>query len=145
MANWGDVRRIARALPSVREAPGGFAFAVEVSGKEKGFAWVWKERLEPKMPRVPNPRVIAVRVRNQEEKAALLAGDPSLFFTEPHYNGFPAVLVRLPAITPAQLRSLLVEAWKAQAPAGLAKSIPQSSTKSASRKDARRRHATRKV
>ena len=145
MANWSDVRRIARALPSVREAPGGFAFSVDVSGKEKGFAWVWKERLDPKKPRVPNPRVIAVRVRDQEDKAALLAGDPTLFFTEPHYNGFPAVLVRLPEITPAQLRSLLVEAWRCQAPVALAKSIPQSGTKPASRAVARRKTTTRKV
>jgi hypothetical protein len=145
MANWGDVRRIARALPSVREALGGFAFSVDASGKEKGFAWVWKERLDPKKPRVPNPRVIAVRVRNLEDKAALLAGDSRLFFTEPHYNGFPAVLVRLPAITPSQLRSLLVGAWRAQAPAQVAKSIPQSSTKPASRAAARRKATTRKV
>jgi hypothetical protein len=145
MANWGDVRRIARALPGVRETPGGYAFSVDVGGKEKGFAWVWKERLDPKKPRVANPRVIAVRVRNQEDKAALLAGDERLFFTEPHYNGFPAVLVRLAAITPAQLRSLLAEAWRSQAPAGLGKSIPQSSTKPASRAVARRKATTRKV
>jgi len=50
-------------------------------------------------PRVPRPDVLAVRVRDQAEKAALLAGDPKRFFTEPHYNGFPAVLVRLPAVT----------------------------------------------
>ena len=28
----------------------------------------------------------------------LIASDPEKFFTEPHYNGFPAVLVRLAAI-----------------------------------------------
>ena len=55
------------------------------------------------------------------EKAALLAGDPQIFFTEPHYNGFPAVLVRLPAVTRAQLRSLVVGAWRCQAPPQLVK------------------------
>ena len=70
---------------------------------------------------MPNPGVIAVRVRNEAEKAALLAGDPERFFTEPHYNGFPAVLVRLKAVTPAQLRQLLVEAWSCQAPYDLVK------------------------
>ena len=117
MATWADARRIARSLPGSRIAEDGFAFSVESKGKHKGFAWVWKERVQPKKPRVPNPGVIAVRVRNESEKAILLAGDPERFFTEPHYNGFPAVLVRLKAVTPAQLRELLVEAWSCQAPA----------------------------
>jgi hypothetical protein len=65
---------------------------------------------------VPRPDVLAVRVRDQAEKAALLAGDPERFFTEPHYNGFPAVLVRLPRVTLAQLRKLIFDAWRCQAP-----------------------------
>ena len=74
----------------------------------------------------PRPRpfradVLAVRVRDQAEKAALLAGDPERFFTEPHYNGFPAILVRLPRITLAQLRKLIFDAWRCQAPRQLVK------------------------
>jgi hypothetical protein len=116
MANQKDVRKIALALPGVSEAEERFAFSVENKGKLKGFAWVWIERVEPKKPRVPRPDVLAVRVRDQAEKAALLAGDPEVFFTEPHYNGFPAVLVRLPKVTNAQLHALLLEAWRCQAP-----------------------------
>lgn len=116
MAGQNDVRRIALSLPGVREEKGRFAFGVEHKGKLKGFAWVWLERLEAKKARVPCPDVLAVRVRDQVEKAALLAGDPELFFTEPHYNGFPAVLVRLSAVTRVQLRKLLVDAWRCQAP-----------------------------
>lgn len=116
MANQNDVRRIALSLPGAREEKGHFAFGVEHKGKLRGFAWVWLERVEPKKARVPCADVLAVRVRDQAEKAALLAGDPELFFTEPHYNGFPAVLVRLRAVTRAQLRKLLVDAWRCQAP-----------------------------
>ncbi len=76
---------------------------------------------EPIWPRVPRPDVLAVRVRDQAEKAALLAGDPKRFFTEPHYNGFPAVLVRLPAVTRVQLRKLIFDAWRCQAPRQLVK------------------------
>lgn len=119
MASWGDVRRIGRGLPGVSVGNDGYALSVEVKGKHKGFAWVWQERVEPKKPRVPNRKVLAVRVRDQAEKAALLAGDPDRFFTEPHYNGFPAVLVRLPKLSGAQLRGLLVAAWDCQAPAEL--------------------------
>src|SRR5262245_59907889 len=116
MASQADVRRIALALPGAREEAGRFAFEVEDKGKLKGFAWVWLERVEPKKPRVPRKDVIAVRVRDQAEKATLLAGDPERFFTEPHYDGFPAVLVRLPAVTVPQLRTLLASAWRCQAP-----------------------------
>src|SRR5262247_2810863 len=98
MASQADVRRIAMALPGVIEGHERFAFSVEHKGKPKGFAWVWMERVHPKKARVPCPDVLAVRVRDQSEKAALLAGDPEIFFTEPHYNGYPAVLVRLAAI-----------------------------------------------
>jgi hypothetical protein len=121
MSTQADVRRIALALPGVCEDKGRFAFSVENKGKPKGIAWVWLERVEPKGPRVPNAEVLAVRVRDQAEKAALLAGDPDLFFTEPHYNGFPAVLVRLAVATKAQLRELLEEAWRCQAPRSLVK------------------------
>jgi hypothetical protein len=116
MADQEDVRRIALSLPGASEDENRFAFSVENKGERKGFAWVWMERLAPKKPRVPNPDVLAVRVRDEAEKAILLAGDPERFFTEPHYNGFPAVLVRLRAVTPAQLHKLLVDAWRCQAP-----------------------------
>jgi hypothetical protein len=55
----------------------------------KGFAWVWVERVEPKKSRVPRADVLAVRVRDLAEKAALLAGDPLRFFTEPHLQRLP--------------------------------------------------------
>ena len=115
MASRDDVRRIALALPGAEEGTDRFGFAVPVKGKLKGFAWVWMERVTPKKPRVPNPGVLAVRVANLGQKEALLAADPAKFFTEPHYNGFPAVLVRLDAVTTEDLEVLLEEAWRCQA------------------------------
>jgi hypothetical protein len=116
MADQEDVRRIALSLPGAHEAKERFAFSVENKGKEKGFAWAWNERVDRKKPRVPRADVLAVRVRDQAEKAALLAGDAERFFTEPHYDGFPAILVRLPKVTLAQLRKLIFDAWRCQAP-----------------------------
>ena len=121
MADQADVRRIALSLPGTREHEDRFAFSVLNKGKLKGFAWVWLERIEPGKPRVPCPEVLAVRVRDEAEKAALLGGDPDRFFTEPHYNGFPAVLVRLRKVTQAQLRRLIADAWRCQAPSPLVK------------------------
>ena len=121
MANQTDVRRIALALPGAREEEGRFAFSVDHKGKPKGFCWVWLERHDPKKARVPNPEVLAIRVRDESEKATLLAGDPEKFFTEPHYNGYPAVLVRLAAVDAEELRELLTDAWRTRAPRALVK------------------------
>ena len=60
--------------------------------------------------------MFAVRVSGEEEKAALIAADPQTFFTEPHYNGYPAVLVRLEAIDEDELTELLTDAWRLAAP-----------------------------
>lgn len=110
------MRRIALSLGGTVEARNHFAFSVLNKGKLKGFVWVWMERLTPKKPRVPQPQVIAVRVANLQDKDFLLALDATKFFTEPHYNGFPAVLVRLPAVTVRELRPIITEAWRCQAP-----------------------------
>jgi hypothetical protein len=83
------------------------------------MAWFWNERIDPKKPRVPNPAVLAVRVASNEEKDELIAADPEKFFTEPHYAGFPAVLVRLAAVDEKELRELLIDAWRCQAPPAL--------------------------
>jgi hypothetical protein len=120
MADQDDVRRIALSLPDTTEAEDRFAFSVLNKGKQKGFIWAWNERIEPRKPRVPNPDVVAIRVADQLDKEALLASGPDKFFTEPHYNGFPAVLVRLPAIEAGELEELIIDAWRCQAPRALA-------------------------
>ena len=105
-----DVRRVALSLPGTSEVADHFGFAVLNKGKLRGFAWAWNERIDPDKPRVPHPDVLAVRVASLGEKAELLAADPEKFFTEPHYNGFPAVLVRLPAIDVGELAELIAGA-----------------------------------
>jgi hypothetical protein len=125
VADQDDVRRIALSLPEAVEHPEGFSFSVPNRGKEKGFAWVWQERVHPKKARVPNPDVLAVRVADASEKELLLAADPDIYFTEPHYNGFPAVLVRLPAIDIAELRELLTDAWRCMAPRALVRELDE--------------------
>jgi len=116
MADQDDVRRIALALPGTTEAEDRFAFSVRNRGKEKGFVWIWSERVEPKKPRVQRPDVVAIRVADRFDKEALLASGDARFFTEPHYNGFPAILVRLPLIAVDDLEELIVDAWRCQAP-----------------------------
>ena len=102
-------------LPGTEEEAGRFAFSVSIKGKRKSFAWVWLERLErlePKQARVPNASVLALRVANLGQKDQMLQTEPTKFFTEPHYNGYPAVLLRLRTVRVTELRALLADAWQ---------------------------------
>jgi hypothetical protein len=116
MATQDDVRRICSKLPGAVEDGERFGFSVEVKGKPKGFLWSWAERIDPKKARVHNDGVIAVIVPSLGVKEIILQSDSEKFFTEPHYNNFPAVLVRLAAIEPDELEDLIVEAWRCKAP-----------------------------
>ena len=112
MATQEDVRRIALALPETLEEQGWFKFLAISKGKPKAFAWVWLERIHPKKARVPNPEVLAVRVESLMHKEALLATNLKVYFTEPHYKNYPAVLVRLSEIDLEQLQAILEDAWQ---------------------------------
>lgn len=110
MADADDVERIALSFPGATAGDLGFGV------NEKGFAWFYREKVEGQKVRVPRMDVLAIRVVNEDEKQLLLASDPEKFFTTPHYNGYPAVLVRLPAIGNDELTELLTDAWRIRAP-----------------------------
>jgi hypothetical protein len=62
--------------------------------------------------------VLVFRVDGAEVKELLLADDRGVFFTTPHWNGYPAVLVRIPdlaRIDRDELRDLVVDAWLTRA------------------------------
>ena len=120
MATEDDARRIALALPATTEDPNSLRFFVD----GKAFAWSWLERVDPKRARVPNPDVIAVRVGDESEKETLIEMDPQVFFTEPHYDGYPAILVRIPRIEVELLRVVLTDAWRCRAPQRLLAELP---------------------
>jgi hypothetical protein len=115
MTDQSDVRRIAMALPDVTEDDGAFNF--RVAGKP--FAWVYPERVHPKKPRVPNPEVLVLSVADLGDKEALIASDGRKFFTTPHYDGYKAVLLRLPAVGLDELTELITDAWRSRAPKDL--------------------------
>jgi hypothetical protein len=121
VATQADVRRIALTLPEVTEDPDEFRFLVD----GKGFAWRWLERIDPKRARVPSGTVIAVRIANEFEKEPLIELDPAVFFTEPHYDGYPAILVRLPAIDLDLLERILTDGWRCRAPKRLVKAFDE--------------------
>ncbi|ONI80448.1 hypothetical protein ALI22I_44875 [Saccharothrix sp. ALI-22-I] len=122
MATWDDVRRIAAALPEVTEHAsydGRPVWRV----KDKAFAWdrpLRQADLAALGRTAPDGPVLAARVPDLGAKEALLADDPTVYFTTPHFDGFPAVLVRLDGVTTDDLQELLTEAWLCRAPKRLA-------------------------
>jgi hypothetical protein len=123
MADLEDARRIALSFPESIQGENEDGRQVGFSVNGKGFAWTYMERVEGQRGRVPRPDVLAVRVANEDEKQMLLTSDPAKFFTTAHYNGFPAVLVRLAAIETDELTELLTDAWRCRAPRKLVKTF----------------------
>jgi hypothetical protein len=107
VSDWETVREIASSLPEVEESAQG-RLAWRVRGKL--FAWEARER---------DGGGLAVRV-DREEKQLILDSNPDVYFTSPHYHGYPGVQIRLEAIDPEELRMRLEDAWVIQAPKRLA-------------------------
>ena len=121
MADAGDVRRLALALPHVTEIDSdGFDF--RVGGK--GFVWSYPER-RPGEPRVIRVDIAVLYVGDEAEKQALLLGEPRLFFTAPGYDGWPLVMLRLSEVDTERLTELITDAWRMRAPAALAAELDQ--------------------
>ncbi len=126
MATWEDVERIALALPETAESTsyGNRAWKV----KDKAFVWerpLRKSDLEALGDDAPDGPILGARVEHLVAKDALLADDPAVYFTTPHFNGYPAVLVRLGEIDTGELEELVAEAWLCRAPKRLAKEFIQ--------------------
>jgi hypothetical protein len=122
MATWDDVRRIALALPLAEERVSRDRLQWRV--KEKLFVWerpLRRSDLEALGDSAPDGPILGARVEHLMAKEALLADDPGVYFTTPHFDGYPAVLVRLERIGLADLQELTVEAWLARAPNRLVK------------------------
>ncbi|MGE5286879.1 MAG: MmcQ/YjbR family DNA-binding protein [Micromonosporaceae bacterium] len=122
MATWDDVRRIALVLPETVELSSRDGVP-QWRVKDKGFAWerpLRRADLEALGDAAPDGPILAARVPDLGVKEALLTGDPDVYFTTPHFDGYPAILVRLDRIRAPELEELLVEAWLDRAPKRLA-------------------------
>jgi hypothetical protein len=121
VATFDDVRQIALALPETTEAISRDLRHWRV--KDKGFVWerpLRRSDLEALGDSAPDGPILGVRVEHLVAKQALLADDPDVYFTTPHFDGYPAVLVRLDRISLDELQEAIVEAWLVRAPQRLA-------------------------
>ena len=109
MVTPADVRRMVAAIEGAVDTSDESRLAFTAPGSDKGFAWSFNERVDPKKPRVPRLDILAVRCP-MVRKEFLIEAAPDRFFDDPHYRGYPAVLVRLDAVEAEELASLLAEA-----------------------------------
>ena len=122
MATWNDVRQIALGLPEAIERSSS-DHVLEWRVKDKLFAWerpLRRADLESLGNAAPTRPILAARVPDLGVKEALLADDSQVYFTTPHFDGYPMILARLDRIAVTDLKELLVEAWLARAPKRLA-------------------------
>jgi hypothetical protein len=105
-----DVRSIAESLPGAYEQAS-FGGRPSWRTPPRMFAWIRED-----------PEALVVWVSSEEEKAAMIRSEPSRFFTTPHYDGTPILLVRLESTDFDEARELVTESWRLRAPRALVKS-----------------------
>jgi hypothetical protein len=111
MATWEDVERLALAFPETDEQL--------KRGVRQWRVWerpLWPREIDALDDKAPDGPILGARVEHIVAKEALLAADPRVFFTTPHFDGHPSVLVRLELIAIEDLKEVVTEAWLARAP-----------------------------
>jgi hypothetical protein len=134
VASWDDVERIALSLPETSEriSWGNRAWVV----KDKLFVWqrpLRKADLQALGATAPTGEILGARVEHLGAKDALLADPSGVYFTTPHFDGYPAILVKLDEISSEDLEEVIVEAWLNRAPKRVVQGYLESVSRSASR------------
>ncbi|MBV8182593.1 MAG: MmcQ/YjbR family DNA-binding protein [Mycobacterium sp.] len=117
MATWEDVASIVGELQLTEErSPREWRVGKKLIAWERPLRKSDREGLAALGIEPPEGDILGVRVADEGVKFALIADEPDLYFTTPHFDGYPAVLVKLAEIDELGLRELIVEAWLTQAP-----------------------------
>ena len=117
MATWDDVASVVGELQLTEErSPHEWRVGKKLIAWERPLRKSDYEALTALGVEPPQGDILGVRVPDEGVKHALIADEPELYFTTPHFDGYPAVLVKLAAIDERGLRELIVDAWLTQAP-----------------------------
>jgi hypothetical protein len=98
-----DIRRMALSLPGSIEKP----YNRLPSFRVRGALFLRMHEL---------PDAFFVRCAGLEDRDELLKAEPGTFFITPHYEGYPAVLVRLSQVDLDEMSELVTESWRLCAP-----------------------------
>ena len=121
MPDWDDVRRIVASLPETHEdrrKSGELSWSV----KDKSLAWerpLRKGDVAALGDAAPDGDILGVRVPDLGAKEAILRDNDGAIFTIPHFDNYPAVLVKMDEVDIGELEELIVEAWLSRAPKSL--------------------------
>jgi hypothetical protein len=117
MATWDDVAGIVGELQLTDErSPHEWRVGKKLIVWERPLRKSDREALAALGIAPPEGDILGARVADEGVKFALIADEPDVYFTTPHFDGYPAVLVKLAEIDKLGLRELIVEAWLTQAP-----------------------------
>src|SRR5271168_2939696 len=117
VATWNDVVRIVGGLPlTAEQSPHDWRVGKKLMAWERPLRPSDRAALAANSSQVPEGDILGVRVADEGIKFALIAEEPEVYFTTPHFDGYPAVLVKLAEIEAADLEELITEAWLTQAP-----------------------------
>jgi len=127
MATWDDVERIVSALPETTE---GQAYGTRAWRVRKKLV-VWERPLRRSDllalgDAAPDGPILGAMVADEMDKDLLIARAPDIYFTTPHFRGYPAILVRLERISVPELETVIEDAWLRQAPKRLVKAYRES-------------------
>jgi hypothetical protein len=113
MVTESQIRRIAMSLPGAYEQVS-YDGRPSFRTKPRMFTWIRDK-----------PEALVVWVESLDDKEMMIKTEPRVFFTTPHYDGYPMVLVRLEAIDAKRARELITESWRLRAPKALLKKSPK--------------------
>jgi hypothetical protein len=117
VATWNDVASIVGELALTSEqSPHDWRVGKKMLAWERPLRPADLEALTQIGVQPPEGDILAVRVSDEGVKFALIADEPGIYFTTPHFDGYPAVLVKLAEIEVPGLEELITEAWLTQAP-----------------------------
>lgn len=117
MATWDDVARIVGELPLTCElSPHDWRVGKKLLAWERPLRVSDRAALAANGVQAPEGDILGVWVSDEGVKFALVADEPDIYFTTPHFDGYPAVLVKLAQIDVRGLEELITEAWLTRAP-----------------------------
>ena len=117
MATWDDVAKMVGELQLTNEpSPHEWRVGKKLIAWERPLRKSDREALAARGIEPPEGDILGARVADEGVKFALIADEPDVYFTTPHFDGYPAVLVKLAEIDEVGLRELIIEAWLTQAP-----------------------------